>query len=204
LKGLLAAQSKLSAQAKLFFEEALKTARDFNLSNLEVEINENLEQLNTGLIEKSAGSVLRRMFQRLTFRKSEETKSKKKSVIYSMYIGTQDSSWVLLLQNEKSGSSKDSSYLLGFHDLWSNIRKNMIQQQVNYFTVSKGAVLIENSTHFQLFALCDQLDYLTRLTLQNLLPELENFSFRHIPEELEDKVLKTLSKDIDRFTKIEL
>ncbi|MFX1390644.1 MAG: tetratricopeptide repeat protein [Promethearchaeota archaeon] len=204
LKGLLAAQSKLSAQAKLFFEEALKTARDFNLSNLEVEINENLEQLNTGLIEKSAGSVLKRMFQRLTFRKSEETKSKKKSVIYSMYIGTQDSSWVLLIQNEKSGSSKDTSYLLGFHDLWNNIRKNMIQQQVNYFTVSKGAVLIENSSHFQLFALCDQLDYLTRLTIQNLLPELENFSFRHIPEELEEKVLKTLSKDIGRFTKIEL
>lgn len=79
----------------------------------------------------------------------------------------------------------------------------MIQQQVNYFTVRRGAVLIENSAHFQLFALCDQLDYLTRLTIQNLLPELEEFSFRHIPEELEDKVLKTLSKDIGKFSKVE-
>jgi len=79
----------------------------------------------------------------------------------------------------------------------------MIQQQVNYFTARRGAVLIENSAHFQLFALCDQLDYLTRLTIQNLLPELEEFSFRHIPEELEDKVLKMLNKDIGKFAKVE-
>jgi len=204
LKGLLAAQSKLPAQAKIYFEEALKTAMENNLTGLENEIKENLEKLNTGIIEKSAGSVLRRMFQRLTFRKSEETKSKKKSVVYSIYIGTQDSAWELLLQNEKSGSPKDTNYLLGFHDLWNNIRKTMIQQQVNYFTVSRGAVLIENSAHFQLIALCDQLDYLTRLALQNLLPDLEEFSFRHIPEELEDKVLRTLNKDdIGKFAKVE-
>ncbi|MFX1418776.1 MAG: hypothetical protein ACFE9N_07650 [Promethearchaeota archaeon] len=204
LKGLLAAESKLAQQAKLYFEEALKTAREFNLSSLEKDINLNLDQLNTGLIEKSAGSVLRRMFQRLTFRKSEESKAKRKSTIYSMFIGTQDSAWELILQNEKIGSSKDVNYLLGFHDLWNNIKKKMLQQQVNYFTVNRGAVLIENSSHFQLFALCDQLDYLTRLAIQNLLPEMEDFSFRHIPEELEEKVLKTLSKNIGKFVKVEI
>jgi hypothetical protein len=204
LKGLLAAESKLPAQAKIYFEEALKTAQEYNLSNLEKEINQNLESLNTGIIEKSAGSILRRMFNRLTFRKTEEKKSKKKSVVYTMFIETHDSSWELILQNEKSGSSNDTNYLLGFHDLWKNVRKKMLQQQINYFTVSNGAVLIENSSHFQLFALCDQLDYLTRLTLQNLLPELEDFSFRHIREELEEKVLKTLSKDLGKFTKVEL
>ncbi len=204
LKGLLAAESRLPQQAKLYFDEALKTARDFNLSSLEKEINENLEQVNSGVIEKSADSVLRRMFQRLTFRKSEEKKATKKSTIYTLFIGTQDSAWELILQNEKSGSFKDTNYLLGFHDLWNSIKKKMLQQQVNYFTVSRGAVLIENSTNFQLFALCDQLDYLTRLTIQNLLPELEEFSFRHIPEELADKVLKTLSKDIGKFTIVDL
>lgn len=203
LKGLLAAESKLSQQAKLYFDEALRTAREFNLSGLEKDINLNLEQLNTGTIEKSAGSVLRRMFQRLTFRKSEEQKAKKKSIIYSMFIGTQDSAWELALQNEKNGSSKDIDYLLGFHDLWNNIKKNMLQQQVNYFTVTRGAVLIENSTHFQLFAFCDQLDYLTRLTIQNLLPEMEEFSFRHIPEELESKVLKSLDKELGKFVKVD-
>ena len=204
LKGLLAAESKLPAQAKIYFEEALRTAQEHNLLGLEKEINENLEMLNTGIIEKSADSVLRRMFQRLTFRKSEDKKTKKKSVIYSLFIGTQDSAWEIILRNEKSGSLNDTIYLVGIHDLWNNIRKTMIQQQVNYFTVRRGAVLIENSTHFQLFALCDQLDYLTRLTIQNLLPELEDFSFRHIPEELEDKVLKTLNKDdIGKFSKVE-
>ena len=204
LKGLLAAESRLPGQAKMYFEEALKIAQEYNLSNLEKEINENLENLNTGIIEKSAGSILRRMFNRLTFRKTEEKQSKKKSVVYTMFIGTRDSAWELVLQNEKNGSSNDTNYLLGFHDLWNNVRKNMLQQQINYFTVSRGAVLIENSSHFQLFALCDQLDYLTRLTIQNLLPELEDFSFRHIPEELEEKVLKTLSKEIGKFTKVEL
>jgi len=203
LKGLLAAESKLPAQAKIYFEEALRTAQEYNLSGLEKEINEKIEMLNTGIIEKSVDSVLRRMFQRLTFRKSEDTKAKKKSVIYSMFIGTQDSAWEILLRNEKSGSLKDPIYLVGFHDLWNNIRKTMIQQQVNYFTVRRGAVLIENSAHFQLFALCDQLDYLTRLTIQNLLPELEDFSFRHIPEELEDKLLKLLNKNIGKFSKVE-
>jgi hypothetical protein len=203
LKGLLAVESRLPQQAKLYFEEALKTARDYNLSSLEKEINENLEQLNSGLIEKSADSVLRRMFQRLTFRKSEDKKAIKKSTIYTIYIGTQDSAWELILQNEKSGTSRDTNYLLGIHDLWNNIKKKLLQQQVNYFTVRRGAILIENSVHFQLFALCDQLDYLTRITIQNLLPELEDFSFRHIPEELEDKVLKTLSKDIGKFSKVE-
>ncbi|MFX1461598.1 MAG: hypothetical protein ACFFBF_00945 [Promethearchaeota archaeon] len=203
LKGLLAAESKLPEQAKVYFEEALKTAREYNLSNLEKEINENLEQLDTGIIEKSANSILRRMFNRLTFRKSEELKSKKESNIYTMFIGTHDSAWELILQNEKSGSWKDINYILGFHDLWNNIRNNMIQHQINYFTVSRGAVLIENSAHFQLFALCDQLDYMTRLKIQNLLPELENFSFRHIPEELEKKVLNSLKKDIGKFSKVE-
>jgi len=117
LKGLLAAESKLSAQAKLYFEEALRTAQEYNLSGLEKEINENLEMLNTGVIEKSADSVLRRMFQRLTFRKSEDKKSKKKSVIYSLFIGTQDSAWEILLRNEKSGTLNDTIYLVGFHDL---------------------------------------------------------------------------------------
>ncbi len=144
------------------------------------------------------------MFQRLTFRKSEETKLKKKSVVYTICIGTQDSAWELCLQNEKRSTAKDTHYLLGFRDLWNNIKKNTFQQQVNYFTVSRGAVLVENSIHFQLFALCDHLDHITRLTIQNLLPELENFSFRNIPEELEEKILKTLNKDIGKFTKIDL
>ncbi len=202
LKGLLAAESKLPAQAKIYFEEALRNAQEYNLSGLEKEIIEKIEMINTGIIEKSADSVLRRMFQRLTFRKSEDKKSKKKSVIYSLFIGTQDSAWEIILRNEKSGSLNDTIYLVGIHDLWNNIRKIMIQQQVNYFTLRRGAVLIENSTHFQLCALCDQLDYLTRLTIQNLLPELEEFSFRHIPEELETKVLKMLSKDLGKFSKV--
>ncbi|MFX1570145.1 MAG: hypothetical protein ACFFCV_17445 [Promethearchaeota archaeon] len=201
LKGLLAAESKLTAQAKLYFEEALRTAQEYNLSGLEKEINQNLEMLNTGIIEKSADSVLRRMFQRLTFRKSEDKKAKKRSIIYSIFIGTQDSAWEIILRNEKSGTSNDTIYLVGIHDLWNSVRKTMIQQQVNYFTVRRGAVLIENSTHFQLCALCDQLDYLTRISLQNILPELEEFSFRHIPEELEEKVLKMLSKDLGKFSK---
>jgi len=79
----------------------------------------------------------------------------------------------------------------------------MIQQKVHYFTVRRGAVLIENSTHFQLCALCDHLNYLTRIVLQNILPELEEFSFRHIPEELEAKVIKILSKDLGKFSKVE-
>ncbi len=203
LKGLLAAESNLPAQAKMYFEEALRTAQEYNLSGLEKEINENLEMLNSGMIEKSADSVLRRMFQRLTFRKSEDKKTKKKSVIYTMFIGTQDSAWEIILRNEKSGSLNDTIYLVGVHDLWNNIRKIMIQQQVNYFTLRRGAVLIENSAHFQLCALCDQLDYLTRLTIQNLLPELEEFSFRHIPEELEDKILKMLNKNLGKFSKVE-
>jgi hypothetical protein len=202
LKGLLAAEGKLPAQAKIYFEEALRTAQEYNLSGLEKELNENLEMLNTGLIEKSADSVLRRLFQRLTFRKSEDKKAKKESVIYSLFIGTQDSAWEIMLINDKTGSLDDSLYLVGIHDLWNNIRKTMIQQQVNYFTVRRGAVLIENSAHFQLFALCDQLDYLTRLTIQNLLPELEKFSFRHIPEELETKVLEELGKDLGKFSKV--
>jgi hypothetical protein len=202
LKGLLAAESKLPQQASLFFEEALKTAQQYNLSSLEKDINENLQLLTAGIIESSAGSILKRMFQRLTFRKSEESKSKKKSVVYSIFIGTQDSAWELALQNDKSGSSEDINYLLGFHDLWNNIRNSMLQQQVNYFTVSRGAVLIESSTHFQLIALCDQLDYLTRLAIQNVLPELEEFSFRYIPEELEEETLKILNQNIGKFAKV--
>lgn len=203
LKGLLAAESKLPEQAKLYFEEALRISHDFDLSGLANEINVNIDQLITGMIEKSADSVLRRMFQRLTFRKSEDTKSKKKSEVYTLFIGTQDLAWELLLNNEKSGSAQDSIYLRGFHDLWINVKKNMLQQQVNYFTVSRGAILIENSDHFQLIALCDQLDYLTRVTLQNLLPALEDFSFRHIPEELEEETLKILGSSIGKFNKVE-
>ncbi len=206
LKGLLAAESKLQEQAKIHFEEALKTAQDYNLPNLEREITEHLEQLNKGTIERSADSILRRMFKRLTFRKTEDLKpkSKQKSKVYAIFIGTQDSAWKIVLQNEKYGSSKNINYLLGFYDLWNNVRKNMLQQQLNYFTVSRGSVLIENSPHFQLFALCDQLDYMTRLAIQNLLPTLENFSFRHIPEELEEKILKTLSDNMEKFSKVEL
>ena len=203
LQGLLAAESNLTGQAKTFFEEALQTAHNFNLLNIKKEILENLEYLNKGIEEKSTSSILRRMFKRLTFRKTEEKKATKKSVIYSIFIGTQNSAWRLILQNEKSGSPNDINYLLGIHDLWVNSRMRMVQQQSHYFTGSRGAILIENSPHFQLFALGDQLNYITRLTIQNLLPELENFSFRHIPEELEEKILKTLNQNIGKFAIVE-
>jgi hypothetical protein len=204
LKGLLAAENKLTDQARTYFEEAFRTAQDYNLLNLKKEIIEKIDQLNKGIIEKSTSSILRRMFKRLTFRKTEEKTTIKKSVIYAIFIGTQDSAWEVILQNERSGSSKDINYLLGIHDLWINLGKTFLQQQTNYFTLSRGALLIENSDHFQLFALGEQLDYLSRLTIQNLLPELENFSFRHIPEELEEKVLDTLIKNLGKFVKVEL
>ena len=203
LQGLLAAESNLTDQARTYFEEALQTAQNYNLVNIKNEILENLEYLNKGTIEKSTQSILRRMFKRLTFRKTEEKKSAKKSVIYTIFIGTQNSAWRLILQNEKSGSPNDTNYLLGIHDLWMNLRITMVQQQTHYFTGSRGAIVIENSPHFQLFALGDQLNYITRLTIQNLLPELENFSFRHIPEELEEKILNTLNKNIGKFVKVE-
>jgi hypothetical protein len=205
LQGLLAAESNLTDQARTYFEEALQTAQNYNLLNLKKEIIENIEQLDKGVIEKSTNSILRRMFKRLAFRKTEEKKSTSKSVIYTIFIGTQNSAWRLILQNEKSGSVDDTNYLLGIHDLWVNLRKSLLlQQQTHYFTVSRGALLIENSPHFQLLALGDQLNYITRLTIQNLLPELENFSFRHIPEELEEKVLDTLEKNIGKFVRAEL
>jgi len=204
LKGLLAAESNLTDQARTYFEEALQIANNYNLLNLKKEILENVEHLNKGIIEKSTNSILRRMFKRLTFRKTEEKKSTEKSEIYTIFIGTQNSAWRVILQNEKSGSPNDTNYLLGIHDLWVNLRKTMSQQQTHYFTVSRGAILIDNSPHFQLFALGDQLNYITRLTIQNLLPELENFSFRHIPEELEEKVLNTLNKNIGKFVVVEL
>ncbi|MFW9783297.1 MAG: tetratricopeptide repeat protein [Candidatus Heimdallarchaeota archaeon] len=204
LKGLLAVESKLPNQARNYFEEALQTAKNYNLTNIQKELLENIEQLNKGLIDNSADSGLRRMFKRLTFRKTEEKKTTKKSEIYAIYVGTQDSAWELILQNEKSGSNNDVNYLLGFHDLWISLKNSLIQQQVNYFTVRRGAVLIENSTHFQLCAFGDHLDYITRITIQNLLPDLEKFSFRHIPEELDEKVLETLNKNIGKFSKIEI
>jgi len=203
LKGFLATKSNLSNQARAYFEEALQLANDYNLLNIKREIVENLEQLKTGMIQKSANSILRRIFNRLTFRKTEEVKAKKKGAIYSIFIGTQDRAWELMLINEKKGNMNDASYLQGFLDLWKNVSKSQPHQTI-YFTVSKGAVLIENSAHFQLFAFCDHLDYLTRLTIQNFLPDLENFSFRYIPEELEEKILKTLDKSIGKFAPVDL
>ena len=204
IKGLIAAESNLTDQARTYFEEALQTAQDYSLGNLKKEILENLEHINRGIIEKSTNSLLRRMFKRLTFRKTEKKESTKKSVIYTIFIGTQNSAWRLILQNEKSGSSDETNYLVGIHDLWVNLRKSLLMQQQNhYYTVSRGALLIENSPHFQLLALGDQLNYITRLTIQNLLPELENFSFRHIPEELEEKVLDILNKNIGKFVRVE-
>ena len=203
LKGLLAAESNSIVQARAYFEEALQIANDYNLVSLKRELIENLEHLDEGVIEKSASSVLRRMFEKLTFRKTEEKKATQKSVIYSIFIATHNSEWKLLLQNEKNGSSNNTNYLLGFQDLWLNLRKTLLQQHGNYFKVSRGAILVENSAHFQLFTLGDQIDYVSRVTIQNLLPELENFSFRHIPEELEEKVMKTLNKNIGKFVKVE-
>ncbi|MHA2035936.1 MAG: tetratricopeptide repeat protein [Promethearchaeota archaeon] len=204
LQGLLATENALTDQAKAYFNEALQIAQDYNLLNLKQEIHENLDYLNKGIIEKSTDSILRRMFNRLTFRKTEEKKSVEKSVVYSIFIGTQNSVWRLILENEKSGSPKHTNYLLGVHDLWVNLRSSLlVQQQTQYLTVSRGAILIENSPHFQLLALGDQMNYITRLTIQNLLPELENFTFRNIPEELEKKVLDHLNNNIGKFVIIE-
>ena len=202
LKGLLAEESKLPEQARIHFEEALKIANENKLVNLEQELNDHLEQLSTGTARKSDSSILRRMFTRLTFRKTEDTKPRQKSMVYSIFIEAQDTTWKILLQNELNASSNDTNYLLGFHDSWNNIKKEWLQQQVNYYSVSRGAVLIENSFHFKLFVFCDQLDYLTRLTLQNFLPTLEEFSLRNLTDKLEDKVLNTLSDGIGKFIKV--
>jgi len=203
LKGLLASESKVMVQAELNLKNALKIAQEHNLQNLEVQIIEHLDQLEKGIIEKSASSFLRKLFNRLSFRKAEELKPKKKGVVYSICIATQNSTWKLVLQNEKLGTSEYTYYLLGFRDLWEELRRNNLKQQLNYFNVDKGAVLVEHSHNFQLIAICDQVDYLTRLTIQNILPSLEDFSFKHIPEELSEKVLELINNNIARFIKVE-
>ncbi len=202
LKGLLAEESNLPEQAIIHFEEARKIAIEHSLENLEKELTDHLEQLNTGTTRKSAGSILQRMFNRLTFRKTEDAQPRQRSVVYSIVIEARDTTWKILLQNETNASSNETNYLLGFHDLWENIKKKWLQQQVNYFSVSRGAVLIESSPHFKLFAFCDHLDYLTRLTLQNFLPTLEDFSLRHIIEKLDEEVLNTLRDGVGKFIKV--
>jgi len=202
LKGLLAEESNLPEQAIIHFEEARKIAIEHSLENLEKELTDHLEQLNTGTTRKSAGSILQRMFNRLTFRKTEDAQPRQRSVVYSIVIEARDTTWKILLQNETNASSNETNYLLGFHDLWENIKKKWLQQQVNYFSVSRGAVLIESSPHFKLFAFCDHLDYLTRLTLQNFLPSLEDLSHRDNREELEANILNILRNDIGKFIKV--
>ncbi|MFX1498074.1 MAG: hypothetical protein ACFFBH_11150 [Promethearchaeota archaeon] len=203
LKGLLASESKVTEQAELNLKNALKIAREHNLQNLETQIIEHLDQLEKGIIEKSASSFLRKLFNRLSFRKAEEIKPKQKGLVYSISITNKDSTWKLVLQNEKVGASEYTYYLLGFRDLWEELRRSNFKQQFNYFNVDKGAVLIEDSPNFHLIALCDQLDYLTRLTIQNILPSLEEFSFKYIPDELSEKVLELLNDNITRFIKVE-
>ncbi|MFX1235100.1 MAG: hypothetical protein ACFFBY_11175, partial [Promethearchaeota archaeon] len=151
----------------------------------------------------SASSFLRKLFNRLSFRKAEEAKPKQEGVVYTIFVANQDSTWKLVLQNEKVGSSEYTHYLLGFRDLWEQLRRTDINQPKNYFNTEKGAVLIENSPNFQLITLCDQLDYLTRLTLQNILPTLEEFSFKYIPEELSQKVLELINTNITKFIKVD-
>ncbi|MFW9780960.1 MAG: hypothetical protein ACFFFB_01610 [Candidatus Heimdallarchaeota archaeon] len=203
LKGLLANESKVTDQAELNLKNALKIAQEHNLQNLEPQIVEQLDQLDKGIIEKSASSFLRKLFNRLSFRKAEEAKPKQEGVVYTIFVANQDSTWKLVLQNEKVGSSEYTHYLLGFRDLWEQLRRTDINQPKNYFNTEKGAVLIENSPNFQLITLCDQLDYLTRLTLQNILPTLEEFSFKYIPEELSQKVLELINTNITKFIKVD-
>ena len=202
LKGFLASKSKLSEQAEMNFKEALKIARVYKLTHLESQIIQQLDLLKKGSIEKSAGSFLRKLFNRLTFRKVEESKPKQKSIIYAVSIGAQDSTWMMILQNEKDGNPEYTNYLLGFRDLWNHLGTDNIQQQENYFTVSKGAVLIEKSLNFQLIALSNKLDYLTRLTLQNLLPKIENFSYKNIPEKLTEHVHELINSTLTNFFKV--
>jgi hypothetical protein len=202
LKGLLAAESKASELAKLHFEEALKIAQEYKLTNLEVNIREHLDQLDKGTIEKSADSILRKIFRRLSFRKAEKAQTPlPKSIVYSIWIGKLDASWNIILQNDNDGTSEHTYFLKGCSELWNNIKKDTLQQ-LNYFTVSVGAVLIENSLNFQLIALCNHLDYITRVSIQKILPTLEEFSLKSIPEELSENVLKVINKDISKFSEV--
>lgn len=199
LKGLLALESGLKIEAKHKLEDALEIAQNHNLTNVEKNIKDHLHQLSKGKIENSTGSVLKRLFRVLTFRKAEQSTQQKESIVYSIWICRRNSDWNMILQNKTEGSETLSSYFEGFCDSLMITNDNRDEQQPAYYSLDRGDVLIEKSKTFQLIALCSHLDYLTRLTLQKLLPSLEEFPFKHIPEKISEKVIELVNNQFTGF-----
>ncbi|MEJ2278359.1 MAG: hypothetical protein P8Y70_11520 [Candidatus Lokiarchaeota archaeon] len=203
LKGLLALESKIPEQAKKHFNEALEIAKKHDLKNVEETVIHHIDELERGTIDSSE-SVLRKMFRILTFRKSEEKPTPiRESKIFSIYLNKVDNSWESFFKNDKEGNIEHISYLKGFCDLWKNLQGKIVREQVDYFPVSKGSVLVENTENFQLIAYCNDLDYMTRLSIQDILDSLEKFSLKNIPEELTKKSLEIINNNLSKFKVIE-
>ena len=203
LKGLLAIESELPQQAREHLNEALNLSQKHNLSNMEQKIINHLEKLDKGSIE-SSDSLLKKMFRVLTFRRSEEKKPpQKQSKVYSIYVGSMDNSWNIFLKNQKEDSDEYIEYLKGFSDLWNHLKDKVPSTQINYYDIRKGTILIENTENFQLIALCSNVNYITRLSIQEILPELEEFSLKHIPDELSEKVIEFANEKFTDFISTE-
>ncbi|MBD3406054.1 MAG: hypothetical protein GF411_08020 [Candidatus Lokiarchaeota archaeon] len=204
IKGLLAIQAELSERARAHFEDALSIARSNELYSLESQVIKHLDQLEQGQLEEESTSTLRSLFQRLTFRRAEERKKWRPSNVYAIWISKRDEAWEILLQNEEIGNSDYTNYLLGLVDLWDKIGHHTEQDAVDSFQGSRGFVIIESSSEYDVIVLSDQIDYILRASMQDVIEEIESFPLNHIDEELTAKTLATIESRIGKFERLSL
>jgi hypothetical protein len=203
LKGLLALENDASEQAKKQFMDALNIAKEHKLRNIEKSIIKHLDQLEKGIIENSE-SILKKMFRILTFRKPEEkSEPKKESEVFAIFIGKKDDTWESYFKEGNQGKVAHVKYLEGFCDLWKNVRDKLDLSQFKYISGNNGSLLIENTEKFQLIAYCSNLDYMTRLSLQEILPALETYPYNNIPDELTKKSLEIINYNLPQFNTVE-
>ncbi|TXT56449.1 MAG: hypothetical protein BAJATHORv1_20038 [Candidatus Thorarchaeota archaeon] len=204
IKGLLAIQANLSERARAHFEEALSISRQYELISLESQVLEHIERFEQGELERESSSTLRSLFQRLTFRRTEERKKRRPSNVFSIWISKRNTVWELLLQNKEIGTSEYTNYLLGLVDLWDKIGRHSVQEGVDSYQGSRGYVIIESSPEYDVIVLSDQIDYILRTSMQDILEEIESFPLKHIDEELTAKALSIIENRIGTFEKMSL
>lgn len=189
LKGLLASEVDMYSRALHYFEESKNIAIENTLVNLEQKAKDLINEIQKNELEGS--QKIRKTFKDLKLVSPYISAVKKKQhVVYCFWLRSLKNKFDKIITTSEAKDNQLDS-MRAIRDLWLISNNYPSRQGITSIKNDElGTILIEQTKDFQLLALCNKASYQTRSNIQLILNSLQNFPFKFVLKELEQKTLE--------------
>ncbi len=189
LKGLLALEVDMRSRALHYFEEAKNIAIENTLFKFEQKSKDLINKMQKNELEGSP--KIRNTFKDLKLVSPHISRVKKKQhVVYCFWLKSLNNKFDKIITTSETKDNQVDS-MRAIRDLW--LISNNYPSRKGITSIKNeelGTILIEQTKDFQLLAMCNKASYQTRSNIQLILDSLQNFPFKFVLKELEDKTIE--------------